>query len=61
MTQIEKDIAEIKTSLAEIKKALGIGMTSSANVVDIRRRAIRDAEALKRKTKHAHVLDSPST
>jgi hypothetical protein len=49
MTQIEKDIAEIKVSLAEIKKALGIGATAPCNIVDIRRRAMLDAEALKHK------------
>jgi hypothetical protein len=52
MTQIEQDIAEIKTSLAEIKKVLGIGLTAPANIIDIRRRATQDAEFLKRKSKH---------
>lgn len=47
MTQIEKDIAEIKTSLAEIKKVLGIGMTSPAKVVDITQRAKLDAARIK--------------
>ena len=51
MTQIEKDITDIKTSLAEIKKVLGIGRTAPADVVDIRRRAMRDAEDIKRRSK----------
>ena len=50
--KIEKDISEMKASISEIKKALGIGATAPANIVDIRRRAMQDAELLKRKTKH---------
>jgi hypothetical protein len=59
MTSLEQDIAEIKISLTEIKKALGIGMTAPANVVDIRRRAIADAETLKRKSNRKCFLNSP--
>ncbi len=58
MTQLEKDIQEIRVSLAEIKKVLGIGLSSPSNVVDIRRRAARDAEDLKRRSKaQKHNLD----
>ena len=61
MTEIEKDISEIKADLAAIKKALGIGLTAPVNVIDIRRRAILDAEDLKRKMKHPKTpLNSPS-
>jgi hypothetical protein len=52
LERIEKDIMEMKASLAEIKKVLGIGTTPPCNIIDIRRRAIVDAEALKRKTKY---------
>jgi len=52
LEKIEKDIMEIKANLAEIKKVLGIGTTAPCNIVDIRRRAIADAEDLKSKVKH---------
>lgn len=48
---IKQDLDDIKASLAEIKKVLGIGRTAPADVVDIRRRAIRDAEDLNRRSK----------
>lgn len=55
MTQhekIEKDIVEMKASLAEIKKTFEIGTNASCKIIDIRRRAIPDAELLKRNMKH---------
>lgn len=59
--QLDKDIAEIKADLAAIKKALGIGTTSPINVIDIRRRAVIDAESLKSKIKHPKIPSlSPS-
>jgi hypothetical protein len=36
--QIEKDIVDMKTDLAAIKKALGIGTTAPCNIIDIWRR-----------------------
>ncbi len=51
MTQLEKDIAEIKESLALIKKALGIGMTAPTNIVDIKRRAVVIADKFRKKYK----------
>lgn len=51
--QLEKDIADVKADLAAIKKALGIGRTAPADIVDIRRRAMLDAESFKRKMKQS--------
>ncbi len=57
MTQIEKDIAEIKETLALIKKALGIGMAAPTNIVDIKRRAAIVADKIRKKYKD----DPPSS
>lgn len=47
MTELEKEIKEVKNSLQRIEKALGIGSITPAVVININRKAMRDAEAIK--------------
>ncbi len=45
----DSELKKIKNDLESIKKALGIGLTGPANVMDIRRRAAEDADRLKKR------------
>lgn len=49
MTDLEKDVREMRDALKRIEKALGIGSLTPASVVNINRKAMRDAETIRGK------------
>ncbi len=52
MSDLEKDVKEMKEALKRIEKVLGIGAITPAKVVDINRRAMRSAEKIRERLNH---------